>query len=54
MGLIHELAVDHNHKTNAVRELLCHACNVLIGYARENPQILRAACEYLERHNGGS
>jgi hypothetical protein len=53
MGLIHELAVDHNHTTGAVRELLCHACNVLIGYARENPEILRAAVAYLERHNGG-
>lgn len=53
MGLIHDLAVDHNHDTNAVRELLCHACNVLIGYAREDPNILRAAIDYLERHNGG-
>jgi hypothetical protein len=53
MGLIHDLAVDHNHTTGAVRELLCHACNVLIGYARENPEILRAAVAYLERHNGG-
>lgn len=46
------LAVDHNHTTNAVRGLLCHACNILIGYAREDAHILRAAIDYLEKHNG--
>lgn len=44
------LSVDHNHATGAVRELLCGACNLLIGNARESADTLRAACKYLERH----
>lgn len=44
------LAVDHNHTTQVVRQLLCSSCNVLIGHSRENPAILRAAAAYLERH----
>lgn len=41
------LSVDHDHETGAVRGLLCHRCNMAIGYAQENPEILRAAIEYL-------
>jgi hypothetical protein len=47
------LFVDHNHDTGAVRELLCSACNSVIGLARENPAIMRRAAAYIERHNGG-
>lgn len=43
------LAVDHDHVTNAVRGLLCTQCNMGIGYLRDNPVILRAAADYLER-----
>lgn len=46
------LAVDHNHKTNKVRGLLCTKCNLLIGYASESPEILRQAIEYLRRKYG--
>lgn len=42
------LSVDHNHDTNEVRGLLCHGCNVGIGYFYENPETLRKAIEYLE------
>ena len=43
------LVVDHDHKTGYVRALLCHACNVSIGQAKDDPTILRRAAEYLER-----
>lgn len=43
------LHVDHNHQTNTVRALLCHQCNVLIGYARECPERLMKAAEYVAR-----
>lgn len=42
--------VDHCHKTNAVRGVLCSRCNMAIGHAGDNPEILRACARYLERH----
>jgi hypothetical protein len=44
------LAVDHCHATRAVRGLLCEACNTGIGKFKDNPETLRAAADYLERH----
>ncbi len=46
-----KLCVDHNHKTKLVRGLLCHQCNVMLGYARENSEILKAAIKYLRKYN---
>ena len=43
-------SIDHNHKTQKIRALLCHACNALLGQAREDTSILKAAIAYLERH----
>lgn len=42
--------VDHDHETGAVRSLLCLQCNALLGHCREDPSVLHAAVEYLERH----
>jgi hypothetical protein len=42
------LVVDHNHDTNRVRGLLCHACNVGIGQMKDDPRIVRRALNYLE------
>lgn len=44
------LAVDHDHTTDATRELLCSACNRALGYMGDDPSRLRAAADYLERH----
>jgi hypothetical protein len=46
------LSLDHNHKTNQVRQLLCRCCNKMIGCAYEDETILMAAIEYLRKHNG--
>jgi hypothetical protein len=43
--------VDHNHITNEVRGLLCHHCNLLIGCAKEDTEILRLAALYIDRWN---
>ena len=43
------LYVDHNHNTGKVRGLLCRNCNLMIGYAKDNNDILEAAIKYLGR-----
>ena len=43
------LAVDHCHKTDVVRGLLCSGCNLALGAMQDDPHVLRAAAEYLER-----
>jgi len=41
--------VDHVHdNTQRVRGLLCNHCNLAIGHARDNPEILRALADYVE------
>lgn len=41
--------VDHCHTTGKVRGLLCKRCNLGLGFAQDNPTILRNMAEYLER-----
>jgi len=41
------LYVDHNHTTGQVRGLLCCDCNLILGQAKENCEILLSAIEYL-------
>lgn len=43
-------AVDHNHTTMEVRGLLCHPCNVMIGLAKDNIEVLETAIKYLKHH----
>jgi DNA-directed RNA polymerase subunit RPC12/RpoP len=45
------ICVDHCHATERVRELLCPACNFMLGRAFDRPELLRAAADYLERHH---
>ncbi len=42
-------SIDHCHKTGVVRGILCDNCNWLIGHAFDDPKILRAAADYLDR-----
>jgi formate dehydrogenase maturation protein FdhE len=42
------LAIDHDHETGHVRWLLCNHCNSVLGFARDNPVILRRLAGLLE------
>lgn len=39
--------IDHNHKTNKVRGILCRRCNLLVGYANDSIDILQNTIDYL-------
>lgn len=39
--------VDHDHKTDKVRGLLCHHCNSGLGLLQDDPELLRKAIKYL-------
>lgn len=46
-----KLAVDHNHITLQIRDLLCIKCNNILGLANDNEELLFALIEYLKRHS---
>lgn len=46
-GTVHSLHVDHDHDTGVIRGLLCTKCNVLLGLAKDDPQLLEDARTYL-------
>jgi Recombination endonuclease VII len=45
------LHVDHDHRTEVIRGLLCHRCNRGLGYI-QNPDVLRRAVEYVGADTG--
>lgn len=42
------LAVDHDHKTNKIRGLLCSSCNKALGFLKDDISILEKAIKYLK------
>ena len=49
-GTRRRLAVDHDHRTNKVRGLICHDCNRGIGLFKDDPKRLMSAARYIRRH----
>lgn len=52
-GNVAPLVVDHNHKTQVVRALLCAGCNTGLGFLQESIDILLSAISYLKRFGDG-
>lgn len=48
------LCVDHDHKSGAVRGLLCGPCNNSLGLLKESPSALFNAINYLNKYNSHS
>lgn len=44
------IAIDHNHKTNQTRGLLCDNCNRCLGLLKDSKEILAKAIDYLNKH----
>ncbi len=47
-GTRHKLSYDHDHITGKFRGLLCSRCNIFLGYARDDIELLQNAKEYLD------
>lgn len=47
---VRRLAVDHDHTTNAIRDLLCNRCNRAIGLFKDDPAVMLEAIAYLQMH----
>lgn len=46
-GSVENLVVDHCHKTNIIRGMLCNHCNRGLGHFKDDPQLLEFARIYL-------
>ena len=44
-----KIVIDHDHRTDKIRGYLCNSCNQLLGFARDNSNILHRAAKYLKR-----
>ena len=44
-----KLSIDHDHTTGNIRGLLCMQCNLILGNARDNIDVLKNSILYLEK-----
>lgn len=49
-GVIKNLAVDHDHKTGKMRDLLCWRCNTTLGKINEDLELVDKIKLYLTKH----
>lgn len=46
------LHLDHDHATGKRRGVLCSRCNQLLGWAKDNVDLLAKCIEYIKAHAG--
>lgn len=51
-SLLNGYHIDHCHKTNKVRGLLCQKCNQAIGLLKEDESLFFRAAQYIRDNNG--
>ena len=44
-----QCVIDHCHGTKVVRGILCHNCNLMLGYAKDRAVVLQEAILYLDK-----
>lgn len=44
-------SLDHDHNTGDIRALICGHCNSMLGFAKDNTEILAKGIEYLNFHS---
>lgn len=49
-GAEEDIVVDHCHETNYVRGSLCRKCNLALGHANDDINILKSMITYIEQH----
>lgn len=49
--IIGKICVDHDHKTEKIRGILCNICNIGIGLFNDDEKKLQLAINYLKRWN---
>lgn len=43
-----KFAIDHDHKTDKIRGLLCFRCNIAVGFFRDDPDLMLCASRYID------
>lgn len=46
--------VDHDHKTGAIRGIVCLLCNAAMGAFHDDPVLIRKAIRYVKGHSDGN
>ncbi len=49
-GNLIRLAVDHDHRTGKIRELVCGKCNKALGFLDEDENRCRSMIAYIRKH----
>jgi hypothetical protein len=51
---VKDLYIDHHHKTDITRGLICRPCNFALGHIKDSIEIAKRIVEYLEEHKSAA